>query len=71
MLAMPLLWLVPAAITAAGAIFLWLAVTRLSSEAARMTGAIQRWDGLRPAVIQVRDEADQLRAHLEQLRSGR
>ena len=65
---MPAVWMVPAGVLAIGAIAVVVAASRATGEARRLLDGLRGWHDVRPALVEVRSEADELRARLEELR---
>ena len=66
------MWLVPAAVVVLAALPLVLMIRRMAGEALELRREVQRFSELRPALLELRTDADLLRAGLvaraEQLR---
>lgn len=66
-----IIWAVPLAVLVAGLIPVLVVAGRLASELRALRGDVDLWTGLRPAVLEVRDEAEVLRRHAAALRQSR
>lgn len=67
---MDLIWIVPLAVLVVGLIPVLALAGRIATELHAMHGDVERWTGLRPAVVEVRDEAELLRQRAAALRAA-
>jgi hypothetical protein len=67
---MDLIWLAPLAVLVIGLIPVLVLAGRIATELHAMRGDLDRWTRLRPAVVEVTDEAELLRRRAAALRAA-
>ena len=67
---MDLIWIAPLAVLVIGLIPVLVLAGRIATELHAMRGDLDRWTGLRPAVVEVTDEAELLRRRAAALRAA-
>jgi non-ribosomal peptide synthetase component E (peptide arylation enzyme) len=65
-----LIWLVPLAVLVIGLVPVLAVAGRIATELHAFRGDVERWTALRPAVVEVRDDADLLRRRAAALRAA-
>ena len=68
---MDLLWIVPIAVLVVGALPVLMAAARLSAELTALRGDLRNWSAVRPALVEVGDDAEALRRRVALLRATR
>lgn len=68
---MSVIWAVPVIVLVVGLIPLLVTAARLASELRALRAGVDLWSGLRPAVVEVRDEAELLRRRAAAIRQSR
>lgn len=68
---MDLVWVIPVIVLVVGALPIMFAIARAAAEADALRGDLGNWSGLRPALVETRTEADELRRRVAALRAAR
>ena len=68
---MDLIWIVPVAVLVVGGLPVLFSVARLSAELTALRGDLRNWSAVRPALVEVRSDADALRRRAALLRATR
>ena len=68
---MDLVWMIPVIVLVVGALPILFAIARTAAEASALRGDLQNWSALRPALVETRTEAEELRRRVAALRAAR
>ena len=63
--------MIPVIVLVVGALPIMFAIARTAAEADALRGDLRNWSALRPALVETRTEADELRRRVAALRAAR